>query len=230
MRESTIEQHAVAMFKAQGDLPYKFTSPGRRNVPDRLRLREIPPAHQAIVAHYVQFIEFKATGEKPTAAQEREHARLRKLGYRVEVIDSMAGVDALVSGPAPAAPGVSTVEDEQATVPADVMAALDRMCTPLDTSVLKGATAEADAFCMQLIRDYILRRPAPAAGDALDAARWRFVRRKLCLTGNGDGTCAMQAINLPASIPGWPEPGSAVAEFCDAAIDVAIAAQRKGES
>ncbi|MCM2575093.1 hypothetical protein NAT65_28700, partial [Achromobacter xylosoxidans] len=110
MRESAIEQHAVAMFKAQGDLPYKFTSPGRRNVPDRLRLCEIPAEHREIVARYVQFIEFKATGEKPTAAQEREHARLRKLGYRVEVIDSMAGVDALVSGAAPAAPGVSTVE------------------------------------------------------------------------------------------------------------------------
>ncbi|MFY2608949.1 hypothetical protein [Achromobacter ruhlandii] len=73
-------------------------------------------------------------------------------------------------------------------------------------------------------------RPAPAAGDALDAARWRFVRRKLCLTGNGDGTCAMHAINLPASIPGWPEPGDAVAEFCDAAIDAALAAQRKGDA
>jgi hypothetical protein len=71
---------------------------------------------------------------------------------------------------------------------------------------------------------------APAAGDALDAARWRFVRRKLCLTGNGDGTCAMHAINLPASIPGWPEPGDAVAEFCDAAIDAALAAQRKEDA
>ena len=96
MRESTIEQHAVAMFKALGDLPYKFTSPGRRNVPDRLRLREIPAEHREIVARYVQFIEFKATGEKPTAAQEREHARLRKLGFRVEVVDNIAGVDTLV--------------------------------------------------------------------------------------------------------------------------------------
>ncbi len=58
----------------------------------------------------------------------------------------------------------------------------------------------------------------------VDALRWRYMRRKLCLTGNGNGTCAMQAINLPAAIPGWPEPG-AVAEFCDAAIDAA----RKGQ-
>lgn len=95
MRESTIEQYGVAMFKGQGDLPYKFVSPGRRNVPDRLRLRAIPPEHQAIVARYVQFIEFKATGEKPTAAQQREHERLRDLGFRVEVVDSIAGVNAL---------------------------------------------------------------------------------------------------------------------------------------
>ncbi|MGK0556123.1 hypothetical protein [Bordetella bronchiseptica] len=78
--------------------------------------------------------------------------------------------------------------------------------------------------------EFVKRSGAPAAGDALDAARWRFVRRKLCLTRNGDGTCAMQAINLPASIPGWPELGSDGAEFCDAAIDAAIAAQRhKGD-
>lgn len=67
---------------------------------------------------------------------------------------------------------------------------------------------------------------ADAERDALDAARWRFIRRKLCLTGNGNGTCAMYAINLPASIPGWPEPGPAVAEFCDAAIDAAMAKEQ----
>ena len=60
--------------------------------------------------------------------------------------------------------------------------------------------------------------------NALDAERWQFIRRRLCLTGNGDGTCAMHAINLPACLFGWPEPGQ-VAEFCDSAIDRAIAAQ-----
>jgi hypothetical protein len=67
--------------------------------------------------------------------------------------------------------------------------------------------------------------------DKLDAERWRYIRRRLCLTGNGDGTCVMHAINLPANIQGWPEPGQ-VAEFCDAAIDAAIDAalrERLGE-
>jgi len=69
--------------------------------------------------------------------------------------------------------------------------------------------------------------PSPA-DEAVrrDAERWRYVRRKLCLTGNGNGTCSMQAINLPEAIPGWPECGQ-VAEFCDAAIDAAIARRRE---
>lgn len=62
--------------------------------------------------------------------------------------------------------------------------------------------------------------PGQVERDREDAENWRYIRRKLCLTGNGDGTCSMQAINLPASIPGWPEPGQ-VAEFCDDAIRAA---------
>lgn len=72
--------------------------------------------------------------------------------------------------------------------------------------------------------------PAPAqAGqseDGRDAARWRFVVNKLCLTGNGDGTCSMHAINLPNRIPGWPAPDEVTA-FCAAAIDAAIAAKEQ---
>ena len=66
--------------------------------------------------------------------------------------------------------------------------------------------------------------------DALDAERWRFIKRKLCLSGNGDGTCAMQALNLPARILGWPDVGElAIAKFLDAAIDAAIAAAKENK-
>jgi hypothetical protein len=69
--------------------------------------------------------------------------------------------------------------------------------------------------------------PQPQA-DARDAERWRFIKRKLCLTGNGDGTCAMQALNLPARIIGWPDVGElAIAQFLDAAIDAAIAVHKE---
>ena len=54
-----------------------------------------------------------------------------------------------------------------------------------------------------------------------DASRWQYMRRKLCITSNGDGTCAIQALNLPAAIRGRPFPTEDVAAFCDAAIDAA---------
>lgn len=53
---------------------------------------------------------------------------------------------------------VSVVKESLTTVPADVMAALDRMCVPLDDSWLGTAseTAKADARCMSLIREYVM--------------------------------------------------------------------------
>ena len=65
------------------------------------------------------------------------------------------------------------------------------------------------------------RLKAELAEAKKDAERWKYARRKICFTGNGDGTCMMHGINLPAAIPGWPDPGK-VEEFCDAAIDAAM--------
>ena len=65
------------------------------------------------------------------------------------------------------------------------------------------------------------RLKAELAEAKKDAERWKYARRKICFTDNGDGTCMMHGINLPAAIPGWPDPGK-VAEFCDAAIDAAL--------
>ncbi len=96
---------------------------------------------------------------------------------------------------------------------------------PLPAAPSPASVAPGDAQDLTLAQKYE-DACIFANANARDAARWRFIRRKLCLTGNGDGTCAMHAINLPASIPGWPEPGPAVAEFCDAAIDAAIAYQQ----
>lgn len=143
----------------------------------------------------------------------------------VFAFQDIPGIDEYVKAcrPAPAAPGVSTVEDAQAV--AWMEPGID---VPVTNEYRNKTPLRQAKYCVPLYKHAPVN--APAAGDALDAARWRFVRRKLCLTGNGDGTCAMHAINLPASIPGWPEPGDAVAEFCDAAIDAALAAQRKGDA
>jgi hypothetical protein len=45
----------------------------------------------------------------------------------------------------------------------DVKGAVDRMCTPLDPSVLHGATAEADASCMAAIRAHLEAQEAEIA-------------------------------------------------------------------
>jgi hypothetical protein len=50
-------------------------------------LLPVDPQHAEIVARYVWFAELKAPGKKATAQQKREHNRLRKLGFKVEVID-----------------------------------------------------------------------------------------------------------------------------------------------
>ncbi|MBK5145872.1 VRR-NUC domain-containing protein [Budviciaceae bacterium BWR-B9] len=78
-RESTIENHLVKQVKAAGGIAYKFISPGRRSVPDRI---VILPGGRVV------FVECKAPGQKPRPEQEREHKRLRSLGVRVVVLDS----------------------------------------------------------------------------------------------------------------------------------------------
>jgi hypothetical protein len=79
IRESTIEKHLVAEVKKAGGIAYKFISPGRRSVPDRLVL--LPDGK-------VIFVECKAPSEKPRPEQLREHERLRALGFTVVVLDS----------------------------------------------------------------------------------------------------------------------------------------------
>lgn len=114
MLEKVIEAHLVKRVKEAGGIAYKFTSPQRRSVPDRMivmngdeqaveilnrvadgelpdeKLKEIA---RQIVAGYVCFVETKATGAKPTPGQVREHDRLEALGLRVDVIDNKEEID-----------------------------------------------------------------------------------------------------------------------------------------
>ena len=84
MLERVIEAYLVKRVKEAGGIAYKFTSPQRRSVPDRLVL---------LPGGKMQFVETKATGAKPTPMQEREHARLRALGFTVLVIDNKEEID-----------------------------------------------------------------------------------------------------------------------------------------
>jgi hypothetical protein len=88
MREATVEQYLRRRCHERGALCLKFTSPGRRSVPDRLVLA--PHGH-------VFFVELKAPGKDATPAQAAEHARLRALGFRVWVADGRPAVDAMLA-------------------------------------------------------------------------------------------------------------------------------------
>ncbi len=79
-READIEAALRDRAKALGGIALKLTSPARRGAPDRLVLM---PGGRMF------FVELKAPGAKPTPNQLREHAMLRQLGFRVDVIDDL---------------------------------------------------------------------------------------------------------------------------------------------
>jgi len=78
--ESDVENALVRRVKDMGGLCEKFTSPGRRNVPDRIVTM---PGGQII------FVELKRPGANPTKTQLRDHQRRRALGCDVRVIDNL---------------------------------------------------------------------------------------------------------------------------------------------
>lgn len=80
MLESQIESALVRRVKTLGGTAEKFTSPGRRSVPDRL---------VTLPGNRLVFVECKAPGKQPTEKQQRDHERRRALGCDVRVIDSL---------------------------------------------------------------------------------------------------------------------------------------------
>ena len=85
--ERDIERYLVKRVKDTGGVAYKFTSPSRRGVPDRLC---VFPDGVSV------FIECKAPGKKPTVLQVHEIERLRNLGQQVFVVDSKESIDEIV--------------------------------------------------------------------------------------------------------------------------------------
>lgn len=96
MRESIIEKYLVDQVKALGGEVRKVKWIGRRGAPDRLVMLRPPAFGTWPWADTTIWVELKASGEKAKPHQTREHKRMRKMGQRVEVIDSLEGVDALL--------------------------------------------------------------------------------------------------------------------------------------
>lgn len=86
MRESKIEAHLVQQVKALGGEVRKVKWIGRNSAPDRL----------VMINGNSFWAELKAPGEKPTPAQSREHERMRRMGQRIEVIDSIEQIENLL--------------------------------------------------------------------------------------------------------------------------------------
>ena len=87
IRESAVEKELIARVQAAGGQAYKFTSPGRRGVPDRLVL---------LPGRAPEFVELKRKGQKAEPHQVREHERMRAAGAVVHIIDDEAGIDHLL--------------------------------------------------------------------------------------------------------------------------------------
>ena len=89
MREKIIEKELARAVKAKGGIAPKFTSPGFDGMPDRLVL--LPSGRMG-------FVELKAPGKKPRALQEARHRLLRRLGFKVYVIDEINQIDSVLEG------------------------------------------------------------------------------------------------------------------------------------
>ncbi len=87
MVEKTIERRFVDGVKSVGGWAPKFTSPGTDGMPDRIML--MPGGR-------IAFVEVKAPGKKPRPLQLTRHAALRRLGFKVFVLDSMDGIKSII--------------------------------------------------------------------------------------------------------------------------------------
>ena len=87
MREKIIEKELVRAVKDKGGIAPKFTSPGFDGMPDRLVL--LPSGRMG-------FVELKAPGKKPRALQMARHRLLRRLGFKVYVIDKIDQIDSVL--------------------------------------------------------------------------------------------------------------------------------------
>ena len=88
LREKQIEARLLKRAREHNGYAYKFTSPSRAGVPDRILVLPCFDPH-------VQFVEAKAEGGKLRSNQEREIARIETAGGVVSIVDSYEDIDFL---------------------------------------------------------------------------------------------------------------------------------------
>jgi hypothetical protein len=95
VRESEIEKYLAKRVRELGGECRKVQWVGRRGAPDRLVM--LPADLVRNGATNSVWVELKAPGQKAKPHQLREHDRMRAMGQRVVVIDSLEGVEGLLS-------------------------------------------------------------------------------------------------------------------------------------
>ena len=95
MRESKIEDHLKKCAKRAGGETRKVKWIGRRNAPDQLVMlpERTAPAYNSVGSSF--YVELKAPKKGPTAAQAREHRRMRACNLKVFVASTIEEVEEL---------------------------------------------------------------------------------------------------------------------------------------
>lgn len=83
-KENKVEQRLIDGVEALGGITFKFVSPGRAGVPDRVVI--LPGGD-------VHFVELKAMGGKPSRIQLRRISQLRKLDVTALVLTGIDEVE-----------------------------------------------------------------------------------------------------------------------------------------
>jgi hypothetical protein len=83
MNEKRIEQQLVRTIKLHGGICPKLVSPGIDGMPDRMVL---------LSNGRIGFVEVKAPGKKPRQLQLNRHEMLRRLGFKVFILDEPAQI------------------------------------------------------------------------------------------------------------------------------------------
>lgn len=85
--EKIVERKLVELVKINNGMCIKLLCDQLIGLPDRLCL---------FPGHKITFVELKTTGQKPRRIQAYMHKKLRTLGFRVEVIDTVEGAISFV--------------------------------------------------------------------------------------------------------------------------------------
>lgn len=88
MLEKEVERALVNKTEKRGGVAWKFVSPGRSGVPDRIIL--LPSGKMG-------FVELKAPGKEMRALQKKRKKQLEDLGFQVFTVDGIERIEGVLN-------------------------------------------------------------------------------------------------------------------------------------